>query len=425
MEFREDRHTEKPTPGEVAIMSFRSTCFSKCIAQSLLIMSAPLVAMASQAKSTPLYQRTDRSELRWTEGVKYPEADELGREPVFNFSLSAPLNALGGFNELLPYLLRSPDQQDAGSCLYMANTGVAEWWLARLSPEKSRDPNGPLDLSERYLMNVAGIEEAENGVQNWRTDTIYLFNSFGNRGILNSTYPFAMGWYKEDSEGQLVQSHQLEQGAQYGATYSWINELSTIQGGEVSLPSFQRDVLFKDPESNQWNVGIVSNDLVSEVKRLLNERKAPIQVIYNHFGYWHANLILGYDDGTKLEDCPMVQRSRRYFPSEIERLRRLLARTDDPQKQETLRKRIEKFSKTVRDLEGAYESQGGCRNEGVFYVRDSIYADKDGPIYDYDRSSEQENSPYAKRVVLLEYDWLVYLANHVTQIYDDHSTNFK
>src|SRR4051812_43128067 len=35
-------------------------------------------------------------------------------------------NKLGGFNELIPYVLASPDQEDAGSCLYMAITGLAE-----------------------------------------------------------------------------------------------------------------------------------------------------------------------------------------------------------------------------------------------------------------------------------------------------------
>ena len=100
------------------------------------------------------------------------ESDEAGLEP-FGWSL-------GGFDKLVPFVLPSPNQEGAGSCLYMATTGVAEWWLARLNPTLSRAPDGPLDLSERHLMNLAGgrgnEQEDKADLPNWRTDSIYLFN---------------------------------------------------------------------------------------------------------------------------------------------------------------------------------------------------------------------------------------------------------
>ena len=76
------------------------------------------------------------------------------------------IDELQGFNELVPYVLPSPQQEDAGSCLYMSLTGIAEWWLARLNPAVSRRPNGPLDLSERHLINISENKKYQKNVQN-------------------------------------------------------------------------------------------------------------------------------------------------------------------------------------------------------------------------------------------------------------------
>ena len=53
---------------------------------------------------------------------------------------------------------------------------------------------------------------------------------------------------------------------------------------------------------------------------------------------------------------------------------------------------------------------------GVFYVRDSIYGDKNGPTYDYDLSRTGEEAPHGRKIILRSYEWLQTAANHVVQI---------
>lgn len=349
-------------------------------------------------------------------GLKFPNSLGEGSEPVIDYARSARPGDLEGFNKLLPYILRSPDQDEAGSCLYMANTGIAEWWLAKLNPDVSKASEGPIDLSERYLMNVAGIDEDKSPVKNWKTDTILLFNDYGKKSVLNSSYRFTKGWYVNDGK-ELKPSHKGGPGAEYGTSYNWINELGTIHGGYVNLPLFSRTVLFADPESNQWNVGVAPATVVSDVKEALIQNEAPVQVIYNHFGYWHAVMIVGFNDEMDSDGCDFVERSREDFPEQLASYQKQLNTTTDPKKKESLLARIAKTKRTIRDLEAAYEKGGGCSGKGVFYVRDSIYAEESGELYDYDKGTQGEESHYSKAVILHEYEWLSYLSNHVTQVF--------
>ena len=36
------------------------------------------------------------------------------------------------------------------------------------------------------------------------------------------------------------------------------------------------------------------------------KRKAPVLVIYNHTGFWHAVTVVGYNDNADNEGCPFV-----------------------------------------------------------------------------------------------------------------------
>ena len=355
------------------------------------------------------------------EGVKWPNSAEEGTEPVVTkhraLNISRITRNQSAYNELLPHLLASPDQTEAGSCLYMSLTGNAEWWLSRLNPAVSTAADGPIDLSERYLMNLSGgTDEANSPVQNWKLDSIFLFN-IENKSVLNTGYRYTKGWYKHDSDDKLLAALPDEEGASYGTYYNWIiGDLAAIKPADfVELPHFKRDVIFEDPESNQWNVGVTPDNIVEKIKTALTVNKAPVQIIYNHFGYWHAVMIVGYDDNADNDDCSFVKRSIKHNKDKAVEYFRKIFQTTDPEKQEYYYKRYKKYMTTYTKLKHAVED-GGYGKKGVFYVRDSIYSDSTAPLYDYDLSREGEEEHYCKKVIVHEYEWAKYLGNHIIQI---------
>lgn len=327
-------------------------------------------------------------------GTKFPNTLAEGIFPVQSSALALDGEEPHGYTELLPYVLRSPNQDEAGSCLYMSLTGVVEMWLARLHPEISREPDGPIDLSERYMMNVSNELSNSNEIKNWKTDSIYLFNLAG-QGVRNVDYRFTKGWFKQDSDGDYVKAKPHSRGSEYGAQYNWIDDRAQMEVvGTVKLPTFRRNVLFADPASDQWDTGVMPDDIVERIKSALVKNRAPVQVIYNHFGYWHSTIIVGFDDDGDNQNCQFVHAFLRY-----------MKRPGDPKKKLAYER-----------AQAAYERGGGCHPRGIFYVRDSIYADKKGPVYHYDIDDPSHDAPYAKSVVMLEYDWVRYMGNHAIQI---------
>lgn len=331
-------------------------------------------------------------------GTKYPNTAIEGIKPIQTTALSPQFNAqLTGFTELLPYFLPSPDQEEAGSCLFMSLTGLAEWWLARENPNLSRDPEGPLDLSERYLMNLSNQFSGSAPINEWKTDSIFLYNLVGGMALRNADYRFTKGWFKKNKNGQYIAAEPNEKNSHYNAAYNWIDERSQLKSPDsVQLPKFKRHILFADPDSNQWNTGVMPDNIVEKIKSALQKNKAPVQIIYNHFGYWHAALIGGFDDQADNANCKFVHNFLKHLKKEME-TSTIAAAT---------------YKKTL----AAYKKGGGCHPQGVFYVRDSIYADPKSPVYDYDPSTQGEEAPYSKRIILLEYDWVRYMANHAIQV---------
>lgn len=381
------------------------------------ILALGIVFISNTGFATP----TGKSDLV-VKGIKWPNysdpnhPDFEGTLPIETFAI-APLNVTTGYTKLIPYIMRSPDQDEAGSCLYMSLTGIVEWWLHKLDKNLSFEPDGPGDLSERYLMNLAGVEESGNGVTNWKTDSIFLFNWNDHKSVLNKDYRFTKDWYKEDAQGNYTPAVPNSEGASFGTYFNWIDQSKTISTGFVTLPNFERNVIFADPESDQWNVGVTPEDIVEKVKQALVENNAPVHVIYNHFAYWHAVMIVGFDDDRDSESCNFVERTRKYMTEQPPKLR-LDAEKEGitVEEKDRLLKRALKLERTSQKLEASYKTRGGCHKKGMFYVRDSIYADPEGPVYDYNTSTKGDEAPYSKTVILHEYDWLRYLANHITQI---------
>jgi hypothetical protein len=348
-------------------------------------------------------------------GVKHPNSAAEGTRPVVT-EARRPAEPLGGFAELVPFVVAAPDQEEAGSCMYMALTGIAEWWLARRNPTLSRAHDGPIDLSERYLMNIAGIDEDENGVTNWKTDSIYLYNNVGH-GVRNADYRFTKGWYTLDKDGSPVAAAAHASGAEYGTMYNWIDQSSMIKSGFVTLPTFERDVIFADPASNQWNTAVMPDDIVERVKTSLTTMKAPVNVIYNHFGYWHSVDIVGFDDDANSNGCSFVEEFDQYMPQQAAEYRKEAAAATNASEKARLTAQADKYDQLGKQFHDAYHAGGGCSGRGTFYVRDSIYADPSDP-YDFDPASGNDGmGSYSKSIITHEYEWLRYMANHATQIY--------
>jgi len=325
----------------------------------------------------------------------------------------------GGFDELLPFVLASPDQLDAGSCLHMSITGIAEWWLARMFPNMSREPDGPLDLSERLTMNEAGYEEDAAHLPNWRIDAIYLFNRMGGRAVQNRSYRFMKGWHTGSfHDGTATPANEGDAGAVYDTSFNWIDQRAQIQNGHVQLPPFERIIIHLDQARDQWAIGSAPPDIAERVKSHLRSNKAPVQVIYNHNGYWHSVYVIGFNDEIDNGDCAWTRDYRRVIGERAGEFQRNADVAGTPEEHDYWQVRADRAVRSSERIEDLWAQRGGCSSSrGVFYVRDSIYPDVDGPVYDYDPESTGDESPYSRKIVLKEYDWLSYFANHVVQVF--------
>jgi hypothetical protein len=115
-------------------------------------------------------------------------------------------------------------------------------------------------------------------------------------------------------------------------------------------------------------------------------------VVYNHYLYWHASMIVGYDDTVPTAGCPLVNSMRSHFISEG-------------------------YTSYANKIDAHKEEIGECTDMGIFYVRDSIYDGGDEePVYHYG-GPYPYSAKYSKRIVERTYNWVKFLANHVYVIY--------
>jgi len=142
------------------------------------------------------------------------------------------------------------------------------------------------------------------------------------------------------------------------------------------------------------------------IKDTLKRTNSPILLIYNHYAYWHAVLIVGYDDNKEIDGCPFVEKWKEIMTKKVEKLRQSFNSSDH--------ERADRYEKLINKLKDRYAQLGGCQSQkGVFFVRDSIYSGPADDLYDYDPSRTGEEAPYAARVIEHSYDWLKYLGNHL------------
>jgi hypothetical protein len=297
--------------------------------------------------------------------------------------------------ELMDFALASPNQFDAGSCLFMANTGSMEI-LMNQSIKNPADIKyqGKTDLSERYLMNAS--ELVPNDIMRYAvSDALYTYNYFSG-SLLNTDYPFTAGYVKKSSTGSVSPATEEDDGAEFSCKYNWISELPTDWKKKlVVTPNAERTLIFLDPKldkNSRWRVGIMNKDVVERIKWELRTKNAPVVVVYNHYLYWHASIVVGYDDDYKTGGCPMVESMLKYF-----------AQND--------------ASAYVTIVKDHMAKLGGCTDKGVFYVRDSIYdGGAEEPMYSYSKKYTFTKK-YSKRIVLRSYNWVTYVSNHAYTIH--------
>ncbi len=389
---------------KISILRFCSTSRREKLSKLFILLALSL---------TTLNTTLAKPNSRFIIGAKYPNTEAEGTRPVYSKAIAPDHNSFkGGYNDLLPFVTASPDQENAGSCLFMSSTGIVEWWHAKMNPQLTSSEDR--DLSERYFMNLSK-EGLDNDLNYWPTDMIYALNKRG-KIYRNEDYRYTKGWYKKVN-GKRVPALENEDGAYYGVPFSWISLYKNLDAPMVKLPKFEREIIFKDPAENRWNVTTAPKDIVSKIKRMIKKRNAPVLAIYNHVGFWHATMIVGFNDHASTEGCPFVgtydERMNKRADEIVEEAN--LAQTQ-AQKKKLLRK-AKNFRRRGKQVEDSYQANGGCSSKGVFYVRDSIYSDPDMPLYDYDLTNSGEETNLNAPVILREYEWAEQLINHAYQIY--------
>ena len=355
-------------------------------------------------------------DLRFVEALKHPNNISEGVGAVRTSAIAPPQDTrLPGFSDLTDDILAAPDQLDAGTCLYMSLTGIVEWWVARLNPTIPHVADGATDLSERFTVNMASTLSRKAGVKNWKTDTVEIFNKLGYSAT-NRSYRFTKGYFLDTPKG-YVSSNSGNPEASFGTLFNWINEVASSNLEKVKLPHFKREVLFADPDNDQWNVGTAPSNLAEVIKQKLKERLAPVHVIYNHYGYWHATVVVGYDDDADTRQCHFVEGFRKYMKENPAELRRKAAEETSSKRRNELLNQARAQDTTSSRVEAAWQRGGGCSGKGAFYVRDSIYGNDEEPEYEYNPAFPEGKGRYSKRLINLEYEWITYLANHAVQIY--------
>ena len=319
----------------------------------------------------------------------------------------------GGFNKLLPFVSLAPYQEGAGSCLFMSHTGAVELLL-------NQRFNGKFDLSERYFMN---IEKSGIGVElmkNWRTDTILRLNAT-KKFYLNKDFKFSKGFYKTVN-GVRVYTNEDENDpkVKYGTKWNWVVDLGSLVSSDITpvhLPYMDRAVLFEDPAENQWNVGTAPKNIVAKVTMAMKRREAPVEVIYNHHGFWHAVLIVGFNKQANSHGCPFVAEFKEKMDLRAVEIKEEAMELPIGNARDRKLKKARNFHRKGKKVNDKFIADGGCSNKGVFYVRDSIYPSEKQDLYDFDTSRTGEEKHLNEPVILRSFEWLEQLSNNIVQIY--------
>jgi hypothetical protein len=194
---------------------------------------------------------------------------------ILLFILLSNVRAMGSIQpsryiELLKYVQPAPQQGKTGTCLYVASTGAVELIMNKKDNIINPVPYGPNDLSESYLINAPLV--STEGKSSWEKVVLKFNNGFG---IHIDDWPFD-AWINA-SKNQGV----------------W-DDRDIAHMPKVTVPRIDTTHLFS--LGNRWSINILEKSHIEIIKEALWKNKSPVLVNYNHGGFWHVVLIVGYDD---------------------------------------------------------------------------------------------------------------------------------
>lgn len=193
--------------------------------------------------------------------------------PVFCFANNIPSQ----YTELLSYVQTAPDQGETGTCLFVAATGAMELIANKKYDIKNPLPYGPYDLAESYLVHAAP-HASGSGHYFWES-AVLKFN--WGYGIHINDWPYD-AW-----DGPYESQRPWQSRDWSGMT-------------KIPLPLLETIDLFV--VGNKWSTNVLNDSHIKILKEALWKYKSPLLVNYNDNDYWHAILIVGYDD-TLPGDC--------------------------------------------------------------------------------------------------------------------------
>lgn len=179
---------------------------------------------------------------------------------------------------LLKYVQEAPDQGDTATCLYMASTGAVELLLNKhynITYPRTGDIH---DISEVFTIN-----KRASYTGTWHQMAVPRFND---------------GW--------AIHINELEFNA-WRADGSVNRSVWSRPGNWNKLPKMSIKEKFTSKKlfvrgKNRYSQYVVQPGDIELIKKSLVETNSPVLINYNHNRWWHAVLIVGYDDNAK-GDC--------------------------------------------------------------------------------------------------------------------------
>lgn len=187
-------------------------------------------------------------------------------------------NLPSSHTSLLKYVQEAPDQGDTATCLYMASTGAIELLLNKhynITYPKRGDIH---DISEIYTINQRARSSGT-----WHQVAIPRFNQ---GWAIHSNDLVFQAWNDDGSVNRSVWSRPS----------NW-NQLPKMSIKE----KFTSKKLFVRGK-NRYSQYVIQKGDIEKIKQTLVDTDSPVLINYNHKRWWHAVLIVGYDDNAK-GDC--------------------------------------------------------------------------------------------------------------------------
>lgn len=173
---------------------------------------------------------------------------------------------------LLKYVQEAPDQGDTATCLYMATTGAIELLLNKHYNITNPRAGDIHDISEVYTINQRASYSGS-----WHQTAIPRFN---------------LGWAIHHND--LVFKAKNEDGTNNTSVWRRPSDWNKLPKMSIK-ENFTSKRLFVRGK-NRYSKYVIQKGDIDLIKQTLNETNSPILINYNHDGWWHAVLIVGFDD---------------------------------------------------------------------------------------------------------------------------------